>query len=232
MPSVMQQMLLTPYYPPVQRTFVGAATAPFTASNPQVITGVPIVAGYVFVNVNYLNDNVASVLSSATIGGIPAKIHADIGTGPAHATGIFMGSSIISAFVPTGTTATVTLTFVAGASGWQIWLDTYSVIDLKSDTAIDTVTVSAGSVQPLNAAIDVKKDGLLIVNAMMTSGATSYSISGASQDYQIPMNGSDQTGLGASLLVTADQLNRTISISRVGGTGSTFAASLAAASFR
>lgn len=232
MPSVMQQMLLTPYYPPVACTFVGAASAAFTTTNPQSITGVPIVAGYVFINVNYLNTNSGSVLSSATIGGVPAKIHVDIDTGPAHATGVFMGSAIISAFVPTGTTATVTLTFVAGSSGWQVWLDTYSVTNLKSDNPIDTIAASAGSIQPYSGAIDVKNDGLLLVNAMMTSAAASYSISGASQDYQIPMNGADQTGLGASLLVTADQLNRPISISRVGGTGSTFAVTVAAASFR
>lgn len=232
MPSVMQQMLLTPYYPPVAISFVGAASAAFTGTNPQTITGVPIVAGYVFINIDYLTTSTSSGLSSATIGGVTAKIHADIASGPAHASGVFMGSSIISAFVPSGTTATVVLTFAAGSSGWQVWLDTYSVINLKSDNPVDTIVASASAIQPYSGAIDVKKDGMLMVNGMMTSSAAGYTISGASQDYQIPMNGSDQTGLGASLQVTGDQINRPISISRFGGTGSTFNISVTAASFR
>lgn len=232
MPSVMQQMLLTPFYPPVAISYVGAASAAFTATNPQSLTGVPIVAGFVFIIVNYLNTNTGSVLSSATIDGVAAKIHADTGSAPAHASGVFMGSSIISAFVPTGTTVTVTLTFVAGSSGWQVWLDTYSVVNLLSDTPIDTIATSVSVVQPYSGTIDVKQDGVLIVGSIMTANSTSYSISGAVQDYQIAMNGADQTGLGASLQVTADELNRAISITRGGGPSATFWAAVAAASFR
>lgn len=231
-----QQMLLVSGDAPATCVYIGTAASPFLAPDNQSITGVPIGPAasnkFVFIVVNWLATTSTSILSAAAIASMPAKIHANTGAAAAHAPGIFMGSAVISAPVSTGTTATVDLVFVAGSSGHQVWLDTCQVGSLLSDTPIGTIATSVNAVQPYAGNIDVKRNGILIVGAITASDAAFYVLSGATQDYQIPMNGADQTGIGGSLLVTADELGRSISINRFGGSGIAFNVAVVAASFR
>lgn len=218
---------------PVSRSYIGSTAAAFTATNPQSITGVPIgtaaIDRFVFEFVHWGNGSPGVALLSAAIGGVTAKVHGSAGPVAAVA-GTTIGCALISALVPAGTTATVDLTFGSG-SGQQVWLETYSVNGLVSDTPIDTIVASALSVQPYSGAIDVQKDGLLLFGASNYSDATSYTVSGATQDYQIAIN-SPRFAFGASLAVTANEINRAVGASRVGGVGSTFNAAVVAASFR
>jgi hypothetical protein len=233
MPSVMQQMLLTPSYPPVTVSYIGSTTVVPTGDI-QTIAGVSIGSSAgdrsVFIIVHWQTNPSLSALQSATIGGVAAKIHANAGS-PGNAN--FLGSAIISALVPAGTTATVVLTYVAGASAHQSYLETYRVTGIISDTPDDTISVGLNTVTSYSSTIVVKNDGLLLIGGTMYSGATSYAIGGANRDYDLDIGGGGtQRADGASLVPSVDETARPISVNRVGGSGTAFNGAVVAASFR
>lgn len=211
-------------------TAVGSMVGVDTVSVPSVPIGAAAGDRMVFILVHWTSSTpTAAPLSSATIGGVTAKIHVNNGSVPGS--GNLLGAAIISALVPTGTTATVGLTFVAGATFHNPFLETYRVTGIVSDTAIDTISAGPVGVQPYSGAIDVQKDGLLLFGATTFSAATSYTMTGATQDYD-DIQGTSFHSVGGSLAVSADELNRAVSITRVGGAGSGFNAAVVAASFR
>lgn len=233
--AVMQQMLLASGALPVSVSYIGhTAVVATTDTQSQSGVGVGPEASdrYVFIIVNWQAPSPVAALASASIGGVPARIHANVGNGTGASTPI--GSAIISALVPTGTSTTVVLTYVPGSLGHISFLETYHVTGLLSDTPIGTIAVAAVAVQPYSDIIDVKKDGLLLFGGMVYSAATNYIFSGTVIDYDISLVsiGSDQHDVGSSLVPTADQLGFPVSISRSGGGGTGFNGAIVGASFR
>lgn len=231
MSSVGQQMLLVSGNAPATITYIGLTTIAGTTdsvSQPGVPIGTPRGDRYVFISTLWASD-VAAALASASIGGITAKIHVNNGTGVGS--GSVLGAAIISALVPTGTTATVVLNFVAGAAFHHPFLETYNVTGIISDIPIDTISADPLAVQPYADVIDVKKNGIMLLGASAYSAAAGYSMTGVTQDYDDIQGGSNQS-VGGSLAVSADEVNHAVSISRFGGSGSAFNAAVAAASFR
>lgn len=233
-------MIVDPYraraFAPVAVTYIGetkSGTTTDTQSIPGVAIGPATADRYVFICVQWISSpSPVAPLLTASIGGVAAKVHVNEGS-VATGAGALLGAAIISALVPSGTTATVNLTFVS-AGFHSVYLETYCVTGLQLDTAIDTIDDTPLGVQPYNGVIDVKKDGLLLVCATTFSAAAGYTMSGVTQDYDNVQGapGSQVHSVGGSLAVSADELNRAVSISRFGGSGAAFNAAVVAASFR
>ncbi|WP_027039117.1 hypothetical protein [Mesorhizobium ciceri] len=229
-------MIVDPYraraLAPVTVSYVGS-TAVLSTTDTESMPGVPIgpAAGdrTVFHIVHWYSSAVAP-LASATIGGVTAKVH--VSNGATAAGAAFLGSAIVSALVPSGTTATVVLNFATGATFHNINLATYSVRGLVSDTAIDTISDNPNAVASYAGAVDVQQDGLMLFGAVCYSSNTGYTISGATQDYTIQI-GTGSPGFysaGSSLAASATQANRPVGITPVGGFA--FSGTVVSASFR
>lgn len=218
MSRVAQMALLGSAAPPAAAiSYVGLTTLADTGAA-QSVAGVSVgAAAYnrtVVMIVHWYNPTSVKALSSATIGGVAATIHAqNTGVGGSAAK---TGCAIISAFLPAGTTATVTLDFVAGAAYYHAYLETYRVVGLISAVAIDAISTAVSAVNTFNGTIDVLEDGVLLMGGTLFA-AVSYSFSGVTENYESTIF-TDQRITGASLATTADETNRAVSITRSGGT--------------
>lgn len=80
---------------------------------------------------------VETTISSATIGGVAASLHINYGEGGSSAFSNY-GCAIISATVPTGTTATIVVNLTSGAAH-SVYISVYRVTGLVSTIATDAV---------------------------------------------------------------------------------------------
>jgi hypothetical protein len=158
-------------------------------------------------------NSIARTLSSATIGGVGATIHVQTGAGNLD------GSALISAAVPTGTTATIVVTLTAGAlnCGIAVW-SLLNATGSPSATASDNTT----SADALSVGVNVPANGsLFCICAMVGSGAgRTFTWTNATERVDAPLEVSDvysaasETGLGVE---TPRTITATASASVIGG---------------
>lgn len=166
------------------------------------------------------NDN---ALVSATIGGVAATIH---GQGSELATSSYMRAAVISARLPTGTTATVVLNFTGGSTSYSASLTPYGMTGLFSATPIDTATYAAVA-DPATMQIDVEKYGVLIVSIVENYDNT-VTLGGFTQDHYA--GGGNLIFVAGHYDVTATEANRVISVAN--NSPNTMQVAMVAASFR
>ncbi|MBZ9706078.1 hypothetical protein LB543_05005 [Mesorhizobium sp. ESP7-2] len=230
MANVAQQALLATTINPATVSYIGFTSISFNSGGNCSVSGVSIGAAAanrrVYMIVHWLkSSSPAATLNSATIGGVAADIHAQ-NKGAVGSLGV--GVAIISALVPTGTTANVTLTF---SSGTTPWIATYRAIGVVSSTPGGAISTYASAVNPYSGTINVSGQGILLLAGTLYSDASSYSVGGATEDYASTISGNIQS-VGASLNVATSELNHAVSITRVGGAGSVFTGPIVAAAFR
>lgn len=227
MSSVGQQMMLASGVSAATISYIGLTSIPFDGGGNCSVSGVPIGAvassRRVFMLTHWLKASTpAATLNSATIGGVAATIHVQsLGT-----TGtIGLGAAIISAPLPTGTTANVTLTFSSGSTPW---IGTYRATGLLSATAGDTISTNVIAVNPYNGTINVTKQGILLFGATIFGDAPDYTVSGATENYE-SLIGGNLKALGSMLNITTTEAGHAVSISRA---SDNFDAAIVAAAFR
>ena len=188
-------------------------------SHTSVPVGGPETDRQVFVVAHWF-PNVSKALVSATIGGVAATIHVQSGA-------TTLGVALISAPLPSGTTATVVLTLESGAASYSSSVAAFRVTGLVSAIAFDTDLDFAVGDTTKSVTVDLKGDGILLTGASLSSGAAAYGISVATELYE-----SMPLWVGGGDEITADEAARVITFSRSGGAGTTFNGALVAASFR
>lgn len=151
---------------PASLTFIGFtedATDLTTYSFASAAIGVADATRRVVVVVHWGESASTRSLSSATIGGVAATIHA-------QTSGVTRGVAIISALVPTGTTATIALTFSGAMQRAAIGV--YRAINetSASPTATATDTTFTGAVLDVNVNVPV--------NGWVVAGTTDNGVAG------------------------------------------------------
>jgi hypothetical protein len=149
----------------------------------------------------------ARTLSSATIGGVSATIHTNLSSAD-H-------SSLISVLVPTGTTATIVLTFSGGmiSAGIGVYRLINETVSTPHATATDT-TLSAGV---LSTTIDVPSNGALVAvcKGFAAISPPTYTWSGATERYDQTVESADSHS-GASETGLGSETGRTVSATLTG----------------
>ncbi len=120
----------------------------------------------IFANVYWGEGGSHVSLSSMTIGGVSATIHGQGG----HTGGISgFGVAIVSAIVPTGTTANFVALFSAAISGSAAFA-AFRTVRLEDSSPFDSAsTLSVGTSTSLSTSINIPEGGLII-------GAFNYSV--------------------------------------------------------
>lgn len=149
------------------------------------------------------NTGADKTISSATIGGVSATIHV-------QATDI-IGVGIISALVPTGTTADIVVTLTGGADRMQIgvWRAINETASSPHATASDNVL--AGAV--LSTTIDIPATGWLVAGAIGRGGTpTSMAWTGVTEDYDTILESATNVNSGGHETGLAVETGRTVSV--------------------
>ncbi len=206
------------------RTSSNAATGASTYTFPSQGIGTPDQTRRVIVGVTQTSALSISSITSASIGGVAADIDVQI-QGATRTS-----AAIISALVPTGTTATIIINFSTNTSAVQIGV--WAAYNLLSGTPTATATATTGaSGETLSMNLNVTNGGV-IASSVADNGdgaLTTLTWTGTTTpagDYSL-ISGVGGTG-GASYTATATQSPRTFSATWV--TSSRGAG--AAASFR
>ena len=179
----------------------------------------------VAVHIASSTSNPNPVISAATIGGISASW--GLAAGAARATGRY-SVVWIWALVPTGTSATVSVTLSENS---LVRFRSFRVVNLLSTTpGHNDEDSNVGNITSLVSNIDVERGGVALA-ACTGFGVDTWTISGVTQDYSVSAVWSaDGRIVGGHLDATADETARAITI----GTGSfaTTAIALAVLAFR
>lgn len=204
------------------KAFTGSSRTP-------TITGIAIGAvrsdRRVFELINMATAGADCALTSATIGGISATIHVQVSQ---VISGGYLRSVLISAQVPTGTTANVALTFAAGASDYSGNVSSVRVIDLVSDTPLTTPVTFAGVADPASVNVDVQANGVMFA-VISTRYDTTIATSGFTEDYNIGVS-SIAAFAGGHLNVAATQTGRPVTVTN--DSPGTMQVAMLAAAFR
>lgn len=160
----------------------------------------------VFILVTWASGNTTPVtISSATIGGVAATVHAQVTAVASDA----IGSAILSAAVPTGTTATIAITL--SGSGGSIDVGVLAVTGLSSQTphASATATTSAGA---CSNSVNVPEGGFVLACANFNDDLSGVTWVGATERYdETNTDGSAERVTGASVASLTAQTGRTVS---------------------
>lgn len=198
---------------PASLSYIGLSSDNTASSTPSY-SGVSIGAAdstrRVFAVVHWGVTNAARTLSSATIGGVAATIHAQTTTGPTSAQND-TGVAIFSALVPTGTTATVAMTFSGSVTRSQLAI--YSMLNPINTTPHATMTDNTMSSGVMSGTINIPTVGMLIAatTAAALSGMTNSWV-GATENYDTAHpNAAGQCATGASGTGMTLESNRTVS---------------------
>lgn len=156
--------------------------------------------------IHWLEGGTHFTLSSATIGGVAATLHAQGG----HSGGVTgFGIAIISAAVPSGTSGVVDCTFSGAPSA--VFCGVYRLVGLVSGTPTDIDQDEAvGTTSDKNVTITVADAGIVIAGfSGSTNANSSVSWTGVTEQYDddpsIHRSSGFASGLAAqNLLVTAD----------------------------
>ena len=160
---------------PLAATFInsynlGGGTSPSVSAS----IGTAAADRYVFILVSgYRNANNQGAVTSVTIGGNTATLHANIGGGSIAAT---LAACVAGLLVPSGTSATVVVNF--SDSFTDSGIGVIAVTGLNSTTPFDSDAVLAGTggiVGSISANIDVPGNGLMLaVEADIGNGAHTW----------------------------------------------------------
>lgn len=141
----------------------------------------------VYVQVNF-NAAAARRISSATIGGISATIIDTAGQGN--------GTFVIYANVPTGTTATISITFDAVCT--RCVIGSYSLFNLKSQEPVAIAYATTWTAGAISAPVDVPDGGIIIAGVNNnTNNNTITWTSGVNLNYSTAVDTTFRSG-GAS----------------------------------
>lgn len=186
----------------VEQVTVGSATStPSTTIN----IGTAASARRVVPVVHWREGGTHQTLTSATIGGVAATIHVQRG----HTGGVTgLGVAIISALVPTGTTATLALTFsggvtVAYAGIWRL-VNYGTIVATGSDEA-------QGSTAALSVSLSTVNDGFVVAGytGSTNTGSTPVNWTNVTERYDVDggvrISAGDASVSSGSLTVGASQ---------------------------
>ena len=180
----------------------------------------------IIVNVHFVSAGGSPAMSSGTIGGVSATIHTQIATTSGDDF-VRRGIAIISAIVPTGTSGTLAMSFNTSVTCRVEPYRTKGLVTGPTDSA--SIKGNATHTTPQTVQVDVLKGGVIIAAGNAQSGG-SDTVTGATKDYNFLSITANNYVTGASLIPTADELNRSISLTRTSGGSGPF--SWGAASFR
>lgn len=127
-----------------------------------------------------------ATLTSATVGGIAATINVQRSSGD-------LTTAIITAAVPTGTTADIVLTFFASKNSANIGV--YRSVGLTSNTAVDT---DSSASDPATATLTSLPGGFCIGLCCSTIGTTVTWSGGVNKDYGVQPSANTASGASAS----------------------------------
>lgn len=219
MSRVAQQALLGSTTPPATIAYLGLSTPTLvsgtTYSSTGLSTGAAAADRMVFCTVVWLKASSPSSLTSATIGGVAATIHAQNKVASVYG----LSAAIISALVSTGTTATVSLVFNGAASAG---LGVYRVTGLLSTTALDAISIGAATSSPYNDTIDVAGQGVLLFCGTLYGIAAAPAVGGATKDFDSNPASSARM-FSSSLAVATTEAGHAVSLTP-GGTASAIVA--------
>ncbi len=159
---------------PASIAFIGVShdnTSTATPSFAGVSIGAADATRRVWAVVHWTIANAARTLNSATIGGVGGTIHAQTTTGPTSAQ-LDTGIAIISALVPTGTTAAVALTFNNTVTRTSLGI--YRAINEVNSSPHATMTDNTLSSNVNSGTINIPGTGMLVAGstAATTAGQT------------------------------------------------------------
>jgi hypothetical protein len=169
---------------PASVEYIWGGSAPFSSS--VTVTNVPIGTAaddrVVFMFIGIVPGSTYRSLAAATIGGIAATIH-----GQTADTTYKYNVALISAPVPTGTTADVGLTFSGSGSG-NVYVESYAANGLLSTTPVNLQTntwAPASKANPLTSTLEVSAGGIVLFGGTLGSSVDSYATSGVAKDHEV-----------------------------------------------
>lgn len=222
--------LLNPYMigPPDAEVehITGSELAASSTPSGTINFGVESADRRIAVLVHFVSAGGSPAISAATIGGVAATIHTQICTDSGDDF-LRRGVAIISALVPTGTSGTLAMTFNTSVT---CRVEPYRMKGLITGP-LDTGAIKGNATHttPQTVQVDVLKGGVVLAAGNAQSGG-SDTVTGATKDYNFLSITANNYVTGASQVLTADELNRSISLTRTSGGSGPF--SWAAASFR
>lgn len=192
--------------PPDQVSYVDIANGSFAATFTKTVQiGTAARDREVFLAICKSASPTYRSLVSATIGGVTAKVHGTTEDGTVSLDVIW-----ISAPVPTGTTASVVLTFSGSGTG-VVYIASFAAYKLLSSDAFDVAIgkqtgSDADDIQ--NMYVGVKRRGILLfaVKAQAASGLTHFNVTGVNKDFEttIVSGTVNQVFLGGCATIDAD----------------------------
>ena len=141
----------------------------------------------------------AATISSATIGGISASI-IDI-TGQGNST------FFIYANVPTGTTATVSITFSIACN--RVVIGSYSLYNLKSKEPITRAYINGWTSGSISTSVDVPADGIIIAGVNNSTNNNAITWTNATSRYSTIVDTNFRSA-GASIQVSTGTSSYTV----------------------
>lgn len=204
---------------PVECDYLGHTAGPVVApASTHTTTGCPAgsdyVDRYVFAYVYWAAFSGVPDLLSATIAGVPAKLH--LSKAFTHGASD-SGLALISAKVPTGATVDIGTTY-STSTAERPDIFTYRVVNLVSDAAIDT-QINGGTLatQSLNADCDVVTDGVVFFAMNAGWAPLTCDVTGTSQDFEQAVRGIDNLASGGFHLPVTDETPRAFNSTLTGG---------------
>jgi hypothetical protein len=209
----MQQMLLANGTTAATLVFQGTTNYPSdgqTVTFPSVSVGPAAGDRYVFVSIPYYNGTLANYsIASVTIGGVVATSHSQQFV-PVGSTA-YGGCALVSALVPSGTTADIVVTWAtSGAGFYRPTINVYRVTGLQSNTASDLVTNTASDHNPSITTVTAAKGGIVLLACHMFGDSNSRTMSGLPTDFMLnPLSSTVYIG-GGNTVSTDGPLTATI----------------------
>ncbi len=155
-----------------------AQTVTFTA----VGIGTAAADRYVFITIPYYNGGTSNIsISSVTISGVLATIHSQ----PFLATTPRGGCAIVSALVPTGTTADVVITWASSGAGYyRPRIAVYRVTGLQSTVPFNLITDTTVVVSSSRTfTVNTTKGGFVLLGAFLRADAKT--MTGLATDFNV-----------------------------------------------
>lgn len=197
---------------PAALAFEAITTNP-TEGQTITFTGVAIGAAasdrYVFVAIPYYNGGTSNIsIASVTIGGVLATIYSQ----PFNASAIRGGAALVSALVPTGTTADIVITYAASGSFFRPRIAVYRVTGLQSNSPVEFITkTGVDNNIPLTLTVNAVQNGIVFLVCNVYGNISHRTLTGLTQDYMVsPVSSLVYIGGGGTVSATG-AFNATIS---------------------
>jgi hypothetical protein len=227
MSAVTQQMLLASGSAPATISYLGA----YTPSIGTVVTQTGVNFGaaasqrLIIVAVHY-NAASGGLITSATIGGVSV---------PTIIPGLQLGSSspflnvsLIAAYVPTGTSGTISIAFNGSSLAY---LFVYQAQNIQNASPVDSSAVIS-STSPTSTTCNLKANGIVLAIATTLVVSSPFTFSGVTEDYETSTPSGSGTRGGGSALTPSAVTGATIQMSDPGGPAGGPFRTMLVASFR